>query len=165
MAVFFSGRELIEMAMGVESNGLAFYETLVQRTENPDARVIYDYLGGEEKKHLIIFEELGKGVAGYQLPETYPGEYMQYLKALVDNAVFNSKSEAVRKARGAANEMDALAVGIEGEKDSILFYSELQDIIREKDRALVVKVIGEEKGHLRQLNELRLVLEARKATK
>ncbi len=162
MAVFFSGRELIDMAIGVERNGLAFYETLVQLTEKPDARVIYDYLAGEEKKHLVIFQEMGKGASHPSPLESYPGEHALYLKALVDSNVFTNKEDAINKARQAGNEMDALNIGMGAEKDSILFYSEMQNMVKESDSALVGKVMGEEKSHLRQLNDLRQVLEQRK---
>ncbi len=163
MAVFFSGGELIEMAKNIEKNGRAFYEALMQRTKNPDARVLYDYLAGQEKKHLVIFEEIGKRNPLDPSPETYPGEYRQYLKALADNAVFTGKNDAIARARDAANEMDALNVGIEAEKESIIFYAELTSMIKESDQGTIRHVVDEEKRHLTELNDLKRVLETQKA--
>lgn len=50
MAIFFSGSELLDIALGIERNGLAFYQSLANKTKNQEAKVIYDYLVGEEKK-------------------------------------------------------------------------------------------------------------------
>ena len=52
MAVFFSGSELLEIAVGIERNGMAFYQALADKTGNRDVRDMYDHLAGEEKKHL-----------------------------------------------------------------------------------------------------------------
>ena len=56
MAVFFSGSELLEIAMGIERNGMAFYQALADKTGKRDVKDIYTYLAGEEKKHLDTFQ-------------------------------------------------------------------------------------------------------------
>jgi rubrerythrin len=88
-------------------------------------------------------------------PETYTEEYMLYLKSLVDSVVFSNVTEAQQKAGKISNEIEALDTGILAEKDSILFYMELQNLVRERDRKVVLKILDEEKNHLRQLSELK----------
>lgn len=162
MAIFFPGSELIEIALGIEKNGLAFYQSLANRTQNQEAKVIYDYLAGEEEKHITIFQEMQKTVGEYQPPENYAGEYMVYLKALVDSHVFSNAKEAQEKADSALNEIATLDMGIEAEKDSILFYAELQNLVREADCQIVYNIINEEKTHLRQLSKLKATLNKRR---
>jgi rubrerythrin len=154
MAVFFSGSELLEIAMGIERNGMAFYQALADKTGKRDVKDIYTYLAGEEKKHLDTFQGMSDSLGQAKLPETYTEEYMLYLKSLVDSAVFSNVTEARQKANKVSNEVEALDTGIRAEKDSILFYTELQHLVRERDRKVVLKILDEEKNHLRQLSEL-----------
>ena len=159
MSVFFSGSELLEIAVGIERNGAAFYQALADKTHNKDARAIYDYLSGEERKHLNTFQTLLNSIGQYKPPESYAGEYMMYLKSLVDNTVFTNTTEAQQKAEKTSSEIEALDTGIQAEKDSILFYSEIQNLVKESDRHIVYNIINEEKGHLRQLHERKQVVE------
>jgi rubrerythrin len=155
MAVFFSGSELLEIAMGIERNGMAFYQALADKTGKRDVKDIYTYLAGEEKKHLDIFQGMSDSLGQVKPPETYTEEYMLYLKSLVDSAVFSNVTEAQQKAAKLSNEIEALDAGIQAEKDSILFYTELQNLVRERDRKVVLNIVDEEKKHLRQLSELK----------
>ncbi len=158
MTVFFSGSELVEIATGIERNGLTFYQALSNKTQDVKTKAVYNYLAGEEKKHLTTFQNMLNNIGRYQPPDSYAGEYMLYLKALVDSHVFSSIKEAEEKAKRTPDEMDAFDTGIEAEKDSILFYSELQNLVREPDRPVVSRIIDEEKSHLKQLLELKEVL-------
>jgi len=155
MAVFFSGSELLEIAMGIERNGMAFYQALADKTGKKDVKDIYTYLVGEEKKHLDTFQGMSGSLEQAKLPETYGDEYMLYLKSLVDSVVFSNVTEAQQKAGKLSNEIEALDTGIQAEKDSILFYTELQSLVRERDREVILSVLDEEKNHLRQLSELK----------
>jgi rubrerythrin len=155
MALFFSGSELLEIAVGIEKNGMAFYQALADKTGNRDVKGTYNYLAGEEKKHLDTFQGMLNSLGQAKSPETYTEEYMLYLKSLVDNAVFSSITEAQQKAAKVFNEIEALNIGIQAEKDSILFYTELQNLVRKPDRKVVLNILDEEKKHLRQLSELK----------
>ena len=159
MSILFSGSELLEVALGVENNGAAFYKALAGKTKNKDAKAIYDYLAGEEKKHLNTFQSMLDSVGKYQPPESYPGEYMLYLKSLVDNTVFTDLAAAQQKAEKTSSEIDALDIGMQAEKDSILFYAEMQNFVGRADRKVVNKIIDEEKSHLRRLSELKQVVQ------
>ena len=155
MSILFSGSELLEVALGIEKNGTAFYQALADKTKNKDAKAIYDYLAGEEKKHLNAFQGMLDSVGKYQPPESYPGEYMLYLKSLVDSTVFTDLTTAQRKAEKTSSETEALDIGIQAEKDSILFYVEMQNLVSPPARRVVSGIIDEEKSHLKQLSELK----------
>jgi rubrerythrin len=155
MAVFFSGSELLEVAMGIERNGMAFYQALADKTGKKDIKDIYTYLAGEEKKHLDTFQGMSDSLGQVKPPETYGDEYILYLKSLVDSVIFANVTDAQQKAGKLSNEIEALDTGIQAEKDSILFYTELQSLVRERDSKVILKVLDEEKNHLRQLSELK----------
>lgn len=155
MSILFSGSELLEVALGIERNGAAFYQALADKTKNKDAKAIYDYLAGEEKKHLNTFQSMLDSLGKYQPAESYPGEYMLYLKSLIDSAVFTDAAAAQEKAEKASSEIEALDIGIQAEKDSILFYVEMQNLVSPPDGKVVSTIIDEERDHLRQLSQLK----------
>lgn len=158
MAVYFSASEILDVAIGIENNGVAFYQAMSQKTQNKDIRAIYEYLMSEEKKHLTTFQNMKGSAGNYHSPESYGGEYMRYLKSLIDNAVFSDEVRAKEKAIIVNDELEALDTGIQAEKDSILFYSEMQNIIAESDRKIIYDIVNEEKAHLRQLSELKEIV-------
>lgn len=161
MSILFSGSELLEIALGIERNGAAFYEASADKAQNKDAKAIYDYLANEERKHLDTFQGMLNTVGQYQPPEAYAEEYMLYLKSLVDSSVFSNITEAQQKADKVSSEIEALDTGVQAEKDSILFYTEMQNFMRQPDQKIVLNIIDEEKTHMRQLSQLKQMLQKR----
>jgi rubrerythrin len=158
MSILFSGSELLEIALDIERNGAAFYQALADKTENKNTKAIYEHLAGEERKHLNTFQGILSTVGQYQPPEDYAEEYMLYLKSLAEGSVFSNVTEAQQKAEKTPSEIGALDIGIQAEKDSILFYTELQNFVRQADQKVVLNIIDEEKAHLRQLSQLKQTL-------
>ncbi len=154
MGIFFSGSELVNIAIGIERSGAAFYDALVKSARNEASRVIYEYLAVEEKKHIEIFQNMLGSLADYTPPEIYTEEYDRYLKALIDSAVFRDDQAAREMAQKVSSETEAIRIAISAEKDSILFYSNLRELVRRSDREAVDKIIEEERSHLRQLSDL-----------
>jgi len=129
MAITFSGSELINIAVGIERRGIAFYDTMVKSTENAAARNIFRYLADMERKHIQIFQGMLGEADKYQFPETYTGEYAAYLQALVDSAVFTDDTITSEIATRASGDIEAMELAIGAEKDSILFYYEMREIL------------------------------------
>jgi len=155
MGIFFSGRELIEIAIGIEKNGAIFYDYLTGSTKNPAARDIYRYLVDQEREHAAVFQKMLDSVGEAKPPETYTEQYNLYLKALIDSLVFTDDKVGLKMAQKVKNDAEAIQIGMGAEKDSILFYVEVKDLVRRSDRKVVGKIIEEEKSHLRQLTEIK----------
>ena len=161
MAIFFSGSELVNIAIGIEKSGLAFYQSLVKKEKDVMARGAYKYLAEMEEKHIKTFQSMLGAVGEYKPPEMYTEEYDLYMKALVDSAVFTDDKVAREMAEKAASSAEAIQIALGAEKDSILYYSEMRNLVRERDREVVNRIIEEEKSHLRQLSDLKKKLAAR----
>jgi rubrerythrin len=155
LSIFFSGSELVDIAIGIERNGASFYDSLVGPAGSEVTKGVYEYLAGEERKHVKVFQSMLDSVADYRPSEIYTDEYALYLKALVDSAVFSSNKVAQRTAQKVDSEAEAVQIGMGAEKDSILFYSEMRNLVRQPDREVVTRIIEEEKSHLRQLSDLK----------
>ena len=158
MSISFYGNEIINIAIGIERRGIAFYDVLARSTQNAKARQIFQYLVGMEREHILIFQDMLDEADKYEVPEAFVGEYGAYLQALVDSAVFTDDAVTSELATQSENDIAALELGINAEKDSILFYYEMREMMPKAARAKIDKVITEEKQHLRQLSELRNTL-------
>ena len=158
MSISFYGNELINIAIGIERRGIAFYDVMARSTQNTKARQIFQYLVGMEREHIQIFQNMLSEADKYEVPETYAGEYAAYLQALVDSAVFTDDAVTSELATQSENDIAAVELGISAEKDSILFYSELKEVVPKRERATISRIIAEEKLHLRQLSDLKKIL-------
>jgi rubrerythrin len=147
MSISFSGSELINIAIGIERRGSIFYDIMADSTKNAIARDVFHYLADIERQHIQTFQDMLSEADKYQFSETKAGEYAAYLQSLVDTAVFGDDL--------ATSDIAALELAIGAEKDSILFYYEMRDIMPQRAQPTVNKVIAEEKSHLRQLSELK----------
>ncbi len=157
--IYFSGKELIEIALRVEENGWSFYHEAEKGAENEETKSLFNYLAGQELKHIEDFKRLYKLVKEERTREsvdlTYDEEIALYLKALADSKVFTDPGEGFRRARALKDDREAIEVAIGFEKDSLLFYHEMSKIIREEDKKIVESLIAQEREHLLKLNEIK----------
>jgi len=155
MVNIFAGSEIVELGIQIEKNGRDFYNTLVEQSKNQRAKEAFQYLAGEEEKHIAVFQKILDSVHKYEPPETYPGEYFAYMNALASDYVFTQKNKGEEMAKRARSDKEAIGLGIGFEKDSILFYEGMKKVVPEYDHKIVNKLIEEEQNHLRRLSDLK----------
>lgn len=156
--VHFSGKELIEMALKIEDNGLRFYQKAGEASKSEELKNLFRFLADEEKNHIKVFNDL-KSLASETTPgpqeESYFGEASQYLHAIADTEVFTNPNRGEELASEVTDENQAIDYAIDMEKDSLLFYYEFQRMIREKDKKVLEKLIEQEKEHVQKLRDLK----------
>ena len=151
MAVF-SAAQALSMAVRIEENGTAFYTAAAERTEDQELRELFEELAGRERAHRQVFEDMAKHVEPVSGPvESDVGDYASFLEVALDHAVFAGEDKALRMAEEADSGPAALRAAMGFEKDTMLFYYDLREMVGEKDRVLISEVIQEEKRHLRRL--------------
>ncbi len=152
----FNADEVFQIAIDIEENGKRFYEKAMDIVDNPDVKAVLGSLAKEEAEHLKRFTELKA-----QLPKTATEdtvwdpehEMNQYLQMMADIHVFRSDLDVEKKLSQAKNPEDILKLGIQFEKDSIVFFVTMQDSTEEKKgREIIGHLINEEKEHLRKLS-------------
>jgi len=146
----FNADEIFEMSEQLEKNGAAFYTKAAACAVDPAAKQLLQELAAMEVEHQKTFAELRAQLTDKDkqaLVFDPQGETAQYLKALADTRVFFEKEidmaslEAILKA------------AITAEKDSIVFYLGMKDMVPDtvgKDR--IDAIIKEEMGHIQQLS-------------
>jgi len=160
MSISFSGSELINIAIGIEGRGIVFYDVMAKSTQNEAAREVFNYLADMERDHIEAFKNMLEDADKFQIPAGESKQYTAYLRALVDSAVFSDDMVTSEMAAQAESDAAALELAIRAEKDSILFYYEMKEVMPRRAQATVDNIIAEEKSHLRQLSELKKKLAA-----
>lgn len=150
----FSGEEIINLATEIERAGKAFYEAASKKVDDPEISALFSALGREEEKHIGDFQALGQSLSGDFAPnESYAGEYGDYIKAIIDNHIFNINNVETLVS-GVEVAREALAVALRFEKDSILIFQEFLNVVDESGREAVRELIEQEKRHIGMLARL-----------
>lgn len=151
--VFFSASEIYQFAIRIEENGERFYRQVASHTARIEIKNLFSFLADEENEHRKFFQDLLSSLEKYQPPETYPGEYFEYLRAYADNLIFSQQME--KETSGEIAPSAALDFGIRREIDSIAYYLEVKNLVPEKQRFSIDRIIDEERKHFLKLSQLR----------
>jgi len=155
MSIAFSPAELYNIAIAVERRGAAFYDTLARSSQNGDVKQSFLALAAMEHQHIQTFQRLLAAAPPGASEGGDAEEYAGYFKALVDSSIFNDDLATSELVTRVDTDKEAVEVGIGAEKDSILFYEQLQDIVAGSAADDIGKIISEEKDHLRKLAEIK----------
>lgn len=155
MSIVFAPGELINIAIGIERSGITFFDIMARTTDAEMARDIFEEFVRMEREHLNIFQNMLVEIGNDQPPETLTPEYSKYLQALIDDAVFTNDAVMSEAVTQADSDIKALEVGISAEKDSILFYQALKDVLPRRTIPVIDRIISEEKSHLQQLTAIK----------
>ena len=151
-------KEVMDIAVKIEKNGSAFYDTLVASTTNAKAKAVYEFMAGEERQHIVNFQALGEGLESDQDVETYAGEHDTYLEAVASTHMFVEDGVGAKLAKQAADDADAIRVAMQFEKDSVLLFDALKPLVPPKEKPRVDALINQEKGHMIKLAQLAVEL-------
>ncbi|MFZ5648972.1 MAG: ferritin-like domain-containing protein [Bacillota bacterium] len=150
----FSGEEIINLATEIERAGKAFYDAASRKVDDPEISALFKRLGMEEEKHIGDFQALGQNLAKDFTPnESYVGEYGDYIKAIIDNHVFNINNVETL-VQNVVVAREALSIALRFEKDSILIFQEFLNVVDESGREIVQELIEQEKRHIGMLARL-----------
>ncbi len=154
MAEFFKAAEIAEAAIRIEQQGQAFYKDAAEAARNQDAKDFFLYFAAEEARHEQIFREFQARMGEYDLPAwSTSEEYSAYLQALIDSHSIFSPDLKERLAR-AGNETEAIRLAMGFEKDTILFFMEMRELVPDSEKRFVQQCIDEERSHLRKLSAM-----------
>lgn len=151
MAVF-TATEAVEMALEIEKNGEVFYNAAAAKSVDPEVKALFEDLAVQEQGHYRIFEKMLGGLQpAPALPAEEYDQYRAYLQVALDNALFAGPDKALALAREAQDKQTALRAALGFEKDTLLFFYDLREMVSEGDREKVNGIIREEKRHVRRL--------------
>jgi rubrerythrin len=157
MGVFFSGEELVRIAVQNEDTGYTFYKMAQQRAKSPRMEEFFKYLADQELIHKEKFLKLAGSIRNSAQPgePADRGEVDLYIKAMTDSGLFQGDDKNIVMASKASEETSAVDFAIGFEKDTLLFFYQLEDLVHSIHKPMVQVIIIEEKEHIRRLAEMR----------
>jgi len=160
MAYDFNIDEVLEMAEQIERNGVIFYRRMADGIGDQALADQLNALAKMEKNHEKTFQSMRKDLSTREKAPTLfdpEGEAVLYLRALADLRVFDREAEeafALPEGLSLEEKMEkVLREAIHREKESIVFYLGLKELVGEKmGRDKIDPIIKEEMKHIRLLN-------------
>ena len=144
----FNANDIFEIAIKIEENGTLFYKNAAAKSEDEKSKNFLLELAKMEESHVKTFTELKNRLNDEEkLITTFDieDENSLYLKALADTRVFLKKDEP-----DIISFAQILSSAIQAEKDSIVFYLGMKEIVPEKSgKAKIDDIIKEEMSHIR----------------
>jgi rubrerythrin len=151
MSYDFTADDIFEMAEQMERNGAKFYRTAAENAAEASGKELLLGLAAMEDEHEKTFAELRADLTDKEKSATVfdpEGESALYLRALADTRVFFKKEIDVSSME------EILKEALTAEKDSIVFYLGMKDLVPDKfGKDRMDAIIKEEMGHIRILGK------------
>ena len=157
MNIRFSADEIFEVAEKKEQDAAAFYNAAASHVGYPGARQLLEELASWEEKHEQIFAGMRASLTAAEKEETTFDPYdenAQYLRALADHSVYQRNEDPAAIVGKQPTFEDVLNIAIGKEKDTVLFYLGIRELVPEAmGQSRLKDIIEEEKRHVRILTE------------
>ena len=159
MSVVFSGDEIIEMAVRTEATGYEFYTLAKENARTAELKDLFNYLAEEELKHKATYEGMtdviGEPAQGHPVDWDEVGEYVQ---AMVNSSFFLGGDKNINMAAKAGNDEEAVDFALGFEKDTLLFFYQLRDLVKPVNKPVIEKIIKQEQLHIQRLSAIKAKL-------
>lgn len=154
MVTLFKANDAALAAVEIETRGEKFYLQLAEKADDSNTRKLFEFLAGEETKHRAHFQALYDRLGDVSLPAgSNVAEFSTYMNALIDtHTLFRETDSALME--DVKSRKDAILKAMVFEKESILFFMEMREMVPEREKKFIDECIDEERAHLRQLNEM-----------
>lgn len=146
MASFVNAADAIAAAVEIERRGHAFYLSVAEKAASAEDRDFFTFMAAEEQRHESLFADMLKRIGGLPLPAgSSDEEYLSYVRDLLDTHVLFIAGHEERILA------DPLLEAVLFEKDTLLFFNELERMVPDEERGHVRACADEERKHIRML--------------
>ena len=157
MAITFNADEAFAMAEEIERNGRKFYLRAAEIVkEGPTNKLLLD-LAAWEESHEKLFTSMRTELTEQEKTDMAidpDGQAELYLRAMADTHVFNVNDDLVAGLSGDESHEEILNIALDFERDSILFFLGLKEVVPARlGSDKVDKIIHEEVGHVAYLKK------------
>jgi len=147
----FTANDIVEVAVRIEENGITFYNFAEKIAKTDDAKKLFIQLAEAEAAHKRIFEKLLSQIESYTPPESYAGEYTDYLRNYVDNNLIFTKEVMDKQLAKVTDTIGAFEFAMQRELDSVLYYHEIKNLVPAAQHETIEQIINEERKHYAML--------------
>jgi rubrerythrin len=146
----FNAKEILEMAEKIEQNGYQFYRQAADDIGDETIRKFLLELADMEVGHEKVFQDMKKQLSDDEKADVVFDPFEEtaaYIQALADTRVFYEKEIDTTSVEA------VLRAGIAAEKESIVFYLGMKDMVPAgQGRDKIESIINEEMQHIRVIN-------------
>ena len=154
MPITFNVDEVFTLAEQIERNGAAFYRKCAEKSTEEKNFLLN--LASMEEHHLTIFQQMHQSVTSREAelfaadPDNEAGAY---LNTMAGGYVFDTRKDPSATLSGSESLPDILQIAIGLEKDSIVFYLGIKEMVpKSAGKEKVDAIIKEEMRHVTMLS-------------
>ncbi len=149
-------REILEIAIQMETDGIKFYAAAAEKATDDHAKATLLSLSDWEKTHRAKFIQLKEEIMESEKAIVNPdGQASLYLEAFATGAIFDISQNPLENLSPDTKVSDVLKIAISLEKDAVCCYLGIKMLVSgHKSKEKVNQIIEEEMEHIRILSEL-----------
>lgn len=145
--MYYSGQEIVEIAVRIEENGNEFYNAAAAMTTgNDEIKGLFNDLAEKEIMHIAIFQKLAEKFDADTF-DFADQDASDYINHLAESHIFGKPDAGKQVAETIKTPREGLEIAYKFENDSVAFYTELLKFTRSDSKKLVQQIIDEEKEH------------------
>lgn len=152
MSIRFTAHEVLAIAEQIERNAVVFYHTAAGLVRNSSAGKLLEELSAWEAQHEKTFAAMRRDLSDKERePITFDpdDELGLYLEALASGKVFDPKADPVKDLGEAPTAAHILNTALAREKDSIVFYTGMKQMVPVRlGQDKIDRIIKEEIAHV-----------------
>ncbi|KYK23142.1 hypothetical protein AYK25_02035 [Thermoplasmatales archaeon SM1-50] len=146
----FNMKDAIKIAIQMEKDGHAFYTKAAAQTTSEMGRAVFESLAADEFVHLDTFQKIFQG----RISSVAWEKLVQSNDKYVNLAVFPKDLKTIENATPNSDELDALRIGMDSEKEAIDYYTLIMNDASDKEvKEILGEIINQEKNHYRILQQ------------
>jgi len=144
MEKFSSVKESIQTAIQMEKDGFSFYQKAAAQTSSDMGKSIFEGIAKDELLHLEVFQKLFEDNVG----KSEWDDLVDSSKKYQDLSIFPKDLKAVEGANPDTNELDALRIAMDSEKEAIDYYTVIWENSDDDEvKKIIDVIIDQEKKH------------------
>ena len=146
--------DIVDIGIEKEKARQDFYHLVSQEFDDPEMKDLFTKLRDWEAAHVKRFQVIRGSLSELDSVESYPGELVSYIEALVEDKLYLDVAED-SFAKHIKTPVDAIRYAIGFEKDAILLFMELLGYVQTGDKEVILQLMEEERKHIIHLIKLR----------
>lgn len=155
MGLMLSSEEVFALAMEIEESGHAYYTTIAESADFSEVSELFTFLAEQEIAHYRYFEKLKQQAPELIVDADEWEQTSDYIRATTQSRFFVGQDRAIQLAKSAKTALEAVDYAIGFEKDTLLYFFELHNVSPADSKTSAMKIVEEEKRHVKMLSKKR----------
>ena len=151
MVITYTADEIFEMAEESERNAAEFYREAAEICTSEDTRKLLLDMSATEDEHLETFQNMREKLAAEEGLSIFDplGRSAMYLQAMADARSWEGRISPMQDLSGNETAKEIIEIALEAEKEMVVFYVGLKDMVYfQAGKNKVEDIIIEELSHI-----------------